>query len=59
VLVGTAHAAITMLISIDGLVRQLVTVERHLTVLSEIIPGPAFMLLEERVRHLVCRPGRR
>lgn len=45
--------AISMLISIYGLVQRPVTAERHLAVLAEIMPGPAFMLIEERVHHLI------
>ncbi len=45
--------AISMLISVYGLVLRPVTAERQLAVLAEIMPGPAFMLIEERVHHLV------
>jgi membrane protein len=45
--------AISMLISIYGLVLHPITAERQLAVLSEIMPGPAYMLIEARVHHLV------
>lgn len=45
--------AISMLVSIYGLVLRPYTAERQLAVLSEILPGPAFTLIEARVHHLV------
>jgi membrane protein len=45
--------AISMLMSIYGLIERPYTAERQLSVLSEIMPGPAFMLIEDRVYHLV------
>jgi membrane protein len=45
--------AISMLISICGLVQRPVMAERHLAVLAEIMSGPALMLIEERIHHLV------
>jgi membrane protein len=48
--------AISMLVSIYGLVFDPVTVEPHLLVLQTLLPPPAFHLIEERVHELVSRP---
>lgn len=45
--------AISMLISIYGLVLHPFTAERQLAVLAEIMPGPAYELIEARVHQLV------
>jgi membrane protein len=45
--------AISMLISVYGLVLRPVMAERQLVVLPEIMPGPAFLLIEARVHHSV------
>ncbi|HVY13650.1 MAG TPA: YihY/virulence factor BrkB family protein [Rhodopila sp.] len=50
--------AISVLISIYGLILRPVTVERQLAFLSEILPFPAFMLIEARVHHLVHQTSR-
>ena len=48
--------AISMLLSIYGLVFDLVTVEPHLVVLQDLLPPSAYHLIEERVHELVSRP---
>jgi membrane protein len=48
--------AMSMLVSIYGLVFDPVTVEPHLQVLQTLLPAPAFRLIEERVHELVARP---
>jgi membrane protein len=48
--------AISMLVSIYGLAFDPVTVEPHLTVLSNLLPPAAFQLIAERVHELVRRP---
>jgi membrane protein len=45
--------AISMLISISGMVLDPVTAEQQLTTLSGLLPPPAFGLIEERVHQLV------
>jgi membrane protein len=45
--------AISMLISIYGLVLRPITAERQLAVLSTVLPEPAYRLIEARVHHLV------
>ncbi len=49
--------AISMLISIYGLVLRPVTAERQLAVLSTVLPEPAYRLIEARVHHLVLQTG--
>jgi len=50
--------AISMLISIYGMVFDPVTVEPQLEVLRGLLPGPAYTLIEERIHLLVSRgPG--
>jgi membrane protein len=48
--------AISMLVSMYGLVFDPVTVEPHLQALQTLLPAPAFHLIEERVHELVTRP---
>jgi membrane protein len=47
--------AISMLISLGGMVLDPVTAERQLTVLSGLLPPPAFSLIEDRVHQLVSQ----
>ncbi len=49
--------AISMLISIYGLVLDPATAEQQLTVLSGLLPPPAFALIEDRVHQLVAQNG--
>jgi membrane protein len=48
--------AISMLISIGGMVLDPITAEQQLTVLSGLLPPPAFSLIEDRV-HQLARQG--
>jgi membrane protein len=50
--------AISMLISVYGLAFDVLTVEEQLEVLRELLPGPAFTLIDERVHMLVTQPSR-
>src|SRR6185437_7021027 len=47
------HPAISMLISVYGLMLRPFTAERRLAVLSEMIPGSIFALIDVRVHYLV------
>ncbi len=49
--------AISMLISMLGLVLNPVTAEQQLSVLSELLPPPAFSLIADRVHQLVSQSG--
>ncbi len=49
--------AISMLISMVGLVLDPVTAEQQLTTLSGLLPPPAFGLIEDRVHQLVSQTG--
>jgi membrane protein len=49
--------AISMLISMIGLVLDPVTAEQQLHVLSELLPPPAFSLIADRVHQLVSQSG--
>jgi membrane protein len=48
--------AISMLLSIYGLVFDPVTVEPHLVVLQDLLPPAAFTLISQRVHELVIKP---
>jgi membrane protein len=48
--------AISMLVSIYGLMFDPVTVEPHLATLRDLLPPPAFQLISERVHMLVTKP---
>jgi membrane protein len=50
--------AISMLISVYGLVFDPGSVVPQLAVLKDLLPGPAYTLIEERVMLLVAQPGR-
>jgi membrane protein len=50
--------AISMLISVYGLAFDVLSVEEQLEVLRELLPGPAFTLIDERVHMLVNQPSR-
>jgi membrane protein len=47
--------AISMLISIGGMVLDPITAEQQLTVLSGLLPPPAFGLIEERVHQIAAQ----
>ena len=49
--------AISMLISVYGLAFNVQSVEGQLQVLRELLPGPAFALIDERVHMLVSQPS--
>jgi membrane protein len=49
--------AISMVISMIGLVLDPVTAEQHLNVLSQLLPPPAFSLIADRVHQLVSQSG--
>lgn len=49
--------AISMLISVYGLVFAVQSVEQQLQILQELLPGPAFTLIDERVHQLVTQPS--
>jgi membrane protein len=49
--------AISMLISMVGLVLNPVTAEQQLTVLSGLLPPPVFSLISDRVHQLVAQSG--
>ena len=49
--------AISMLISVIGMVLDPVTAERQLDVLSGLLPPPAFSLIADRVHQLVAQSG--
>jgi membrane protein len=49
--------AISMLISMVGLVLDPITAEQHLTALSSLLPAPAFSLIADRVHQLVNQSG--
>ena len=49
--------AISMLISMIGLVLDPATAEQQLNVLSELLPPPAFSLIADRVHQLVSQSG--
>ena len=49
--------AISMLISVCGLVLDPVTAEQQLNTLSGLLPSPAFALIEDRVHQLVEQSG--
>jgi membrane protein len=48
--------AISLLISVYGLIFNPQEVEQQLLVLQHIVPAPAFELINDRVRHLVTAP---
>lgn len=49
--------AISMLISIYGLVLDPATAEQQLVVLSGLLPAPAYGLIEDRVHQLIIQPS--
>lgn len=49
--------AISVLISVYGLVFDVMTVEGQLQVLRDVLPPPAFQMIDDRVRELVSQPG--
>ncbi len=49
--------AISVLISVYGLAFNVVAVEQQLQVLRELLPAPAFTLIDERVHELVTQPN--
>src|SRR4029077_13121033 len=49
--------AISMLISVYGLVFDIMSVEQQLQLLRELLPAPAFTLIDERVHQLVTQPS--
>jgi membrane protein len=49
--------AISMLISVYGLAFNVVSVEEQLEVLRDLLPAPAFTLIDERVHTLVTQPS--
>ncbi len=49
--------AISVLISVYGLAFNVGAVEQQLQVLREVLPGPAFTLIEDRVHELVTQPN--
>ena len=49
--------AISMLISVYGLMFDPVTAEQQLGVLATLLPGPAYHLIADRVHQLVQQPG--
>ena len=49
--------AISVLVSIYGLVFDVKAVEQQLQVLRDVLPPPAFSLIDDRVRELVSQPS--
>jgi membrane protein len=49
--------AISVLISVYGLVFNVVAVEQQLAVIQELLPPPAFKLIDDRVHELVSQPS--
>jgi membrane protein len=49
--------AISVLISVYGLVFNVVAVEQQLAVIETLLPPPAFKLIDDRVRELVSQPN--
>lgn len=49
--------AITMLISVYGLAFNVESVEQQLQVLRDLLPAPAFALIDDRVHQLVSQPA--
>ena len=49
--------AISMLISVYGLAFDVQSVEQQLQILRDLLPAPAFTLIDERVRELVSQPS--
>ena len=49
--------AISMLISVAGMILDPVTAEKQLAVISGLLPSPAFSLIEDRVHQLVSQSG--
>jgi membrane protein len=49
--------AISMLISVYGLAFNVNSVEEQLQLLADLLPAPAFTLIDERVHHLVAEPS--
>lgn len=49
--------AISVLISVYGLVFDVVSVEQQLAVIKHLLPPPAFQLIDDRVRELVSQPS--
>jgi membrane protein len=49
--------AISMLISVYGLVFDVVSVQQQLQVVRDLLPAPAFTLVDDRVRQLVSQPS--
>jgi len=49
--------AISVLISVYGLVFDVMAVEQQLQVLRDVLPAPAFTLIDDRVRELVSQPS--
>jgi membrane protein len=49
--------AISMLISVYGLAFDVLSVEQQLQTLRDVLPPPAFALIDERVRQLVAQPS--
>jgi membrane protein len=50
--------AITMLISVYGLAFDVQSVEQQLQVLRDLLPAPAFALIDDRVHELVSQPAK-
>ncbi len=50
--------AISTLVSVYGLMFDPVSVTTHLDLLSDLLPAPAYALINDRVRELVSEPGR-
>jgi len=49
--------AISMLVSVYGLVFYVQSVEQQLAILQTLLPSPAFKLIEDRVHELVSQPS--
>jgi len=49
--------AISVLISVYGLVFDVMAVEGQLQVLRDVLPPPAFQMIDDRVRELISQPG--
>lgn len=49
--------AITMLISVYGLAFNVQAVEQQLQVMRDVLPPPAFAMIDDRVRELVSQPN--
>jgi membrane protein len=49
--------AISMLVSVYGLAFDVQSVEPQLRVLQDLLPGPAFALIDDRVHQLVTQPS--